>query len=71
MQYYVIKDKNTGLYFRGKGVNRWGKYLNQASIYRIRGMAEHTLEELSWRKEQGIIVPIEIIEMENDNNDWK
>ena len=33
-KYYVIKDKNTGLYFRGKGVNRWGKYFNQASIYR-------------------------------------
>ena len=69
MQYYIIKDKNTGLYFRGKGVNRWGKHLNQASIYRIKGMAEHTLEELSWRGEKGIIVPIEIIEMENDNND--
>ena len=46
-EYYVIKDKNTGLYFRGKGVNRWGKYFNQASIYRVKGMAEHMIEEIS------------------------
>lgn len=67
MQYYVIKDKNTGLYFRGKGVNRWGKHLNQASIYRVKGMAEHTLEELSHRGEQGVIVHITVIEFEGDN----
>ena len=23
MNYYVVKDKNTCLYFRGKGVNKW------------------------------------------------
>lgn len=63
-QYYVIKDKNTGLYFRGKGVNRWGKYFNQASIYRIRGMAEHMIEEISRRGEQAQVVPIQIIEGE-------
>ena len=69
MQYYVIKDQNTGLYFRGKGVNRWGKYLNQASIYRVKGMAENTIKELSWRGEQGVIVYIKVIEMAGDNND--
>ncbi len=63
-QYYVIKNKVTGLYFRGKGVNRWGKYFNQASIYRVRGMAEHTIKEVSWRGEEAIIVPIQIIEGE-------
>ena len=63
-EYYVIKDKNTGLYFRGKGVNRWGKYFNQASIYRVRGMAEHIVKELLWRGEQGEVVPIQIKEME-------
>ena len=61
-EYYVIRDKNTGLYFRGKGVNRWGKHYNQASIYRVRGMAEHTVKEVSWRGEQAEIVPIQIIE---------
>jgi hypothetical protein len=71
MQYYVIKDKNTGLYFRGKGVNRWGKHLNQASIYRVKGMAEHTLEELSWRGEQGVIVHIKIIELVGEDNESK
>ena len=61
-EYYVIKDKNTGLYFRGKGVNRWGEYFNQASIYRVKGMAEHMIEEISWRGEQAEVVPIKIIE---------
>lgn len=28
-EYYVVRNKDTGLYFRGKGVNRWGKYFNQ------------------------------------------
>ena len=61
-EYYVIKDKNTGLYFRGKGVNRWGKYYNQASIYRIRANAENTIKEISWRGEQAEVVPIRIFE---------
>lgn len=63
-RYYVIKDKNTGLYFRGKGVNRWGKYFNQASIYRIKGMAEHMIKEISWRGEEAVVVPILIVEGE-------
>ena len=61
-EYYVVRDKNTGLYFRGKGVNRWGKYYNQASIYRIRANAENTIKEVSWRGEQAEVVPIQIIE---------
>lgn len=61
-QYYVVRDKNTGLYFRGKGVNRWGKHYNQASIYRVKAMAEHTIKEVSWRGEQAEVVPIQIIE---------
>lgn len=40
MEYFVVKDLNTDLYFRGKGVNKWGKYFNQASIYRFRKNAE-------------------------------
>ena len=65
-QYYVIRNKNTGLYFRGKGVNRWGKHYNQASIYRVKAMAEHTIKEVSWRGEQAEIVPIQIIETADD-----
>jgi hypothetical protein len=61
-EYYVVRDKNTGLYFRGKGVNRWGKYYNQASIYRIRANAENTIKEVAWRGEQAEVVPIRIIE---------
>lgn len=61
-EYYVVRDKNTGLYFRGKGVNRWGKYYNQASIYRIKANAENTIKEVSWRGEQAEVVPIQIIE---------
>ncbi len=61
-EYYVVRDKNTGLYFRGKGVNRWGKYYNQASIYRIRAHAENTIKEVAWRGEQAEVVPIRIFE---------
>lgn len=63
MNYYVVKDLNTGLYFRGKGVNKWGKYFNQASIYRVKKQAEETA---AWeKKERGAnctVVTIEIIE---------
>lgn len=62
MNYYVLKDKNTGLYFRGKGVNKWGKYFNQASIYRIRAMAEDTMSQENRHGADCVIVPIEIIE---------
>ena len=65
-QCYVIRDKNTGLYFRGKGVNRWGKHYNQASIYRVKGSAEHTIKEISWHGEQAEIVPIQIVETSAD-----
>ena len=65
-QYYVIRDKNTGLYFRGKGVNRWGKHYNQASIYRVKAMAENTVKEVSWRGEQAEIIPIQIVETAED-----
>lgn len=65
-EYYVVRDKNTGLYFRGKGVNRWGKYYNQASIYRIKANAENTIKEVSWRGEQAEIVPIQIVETSAD-----
>ena len=61
-EYYVVKDKNTSLYFRGKGVNRWGKHYNQASVYRTKANAENTVKEVSWRGEQAEVVPIQIIE---------
>jgi hypothetical protein len=65
IQYYVIKNPDTGLYFRGKGVNRWGKYFNQASIYRIKGTAESSAREINERKrpgERAEVIPIKIIE---------
>lgn len=65
-EYYVIRDKNTGLYFRGKGANRWGKYYNQATIYRVKGTAEHSIKEIAWRGEQAEIVPIQIYENPTD-----
>ena len=75
-EYYVVRDKNTGLYFRGKGVNRWGKYYNQASIYRIKANAENTIKEVAWRGEQAEIVPIQIIGTTSDvvevkRGEWK
>lgn len=65
-EYYVVRDKNTGLYFRGKGVNRWGKYYNQASVYRIRANAENAIKEVSWRGEEAEVVPIQIVETTAD-----
>ena len=64
MQYFVVKDKTTGLYFRGKGVNKWGKYFNQASIYRIRAMAENAVEEENRRGADCVVIPIIITEKE-------
>ena len=62
MNYYVVKNKNTGLYFRGKGVNKWGQYFNQASIYRIKVNAENAVEEENRRGANCVVVPIEIFE---------
>lgn len=65
-EYYVVRDKATGQYFRGKGVNKWGKYYNQASIYRIRKNAENAVEEESCRGTQAEVVEIRIIESTAD-----
>ena len=62
IQYYIIKNPDTGLYYRGKGVNRWGKYLNQASIFRIKGQVEDSCEQINRRGEKAVIIPIKIIE---------
>lgn len=69
IQYYIIKNPDTGLYFRGKGVNRWGKYLNQASIYRVKGQAESSCDWINLCHRDGeraIIVPIKIIEQNSE-----
>ena len=50
VKYYVIRNKVDGMYFRGKGVNRWGKYFNQATIFRIRGTAESSLRDILLRR---------------------
>ena len=61
--YYVLRNTETGMYFRGKGVNRWGKYFNQATIYRVKGTAEHSIKEVSWHGEKAELVRIKIVEM--------
>ncbi len=65
-KYYVIRNKETGFYFRGKGANRWGKYHNQASVYRMKAHAENTLGWLLRYGEPVEIVPIQIVENPND-----
>ena len=62
IDYYVVRNKSTGFYFRGKGVNRWGEYYNQASIYRIKAHAQNTANWLNARGEKVEIVPIRITE---------
>ena len=61
--YYVLRNTETGMYFRGKGVNRWGKHFNQATIYRVKGTAEHSIKEVAWRGEKAELVRIKIVEM--------
>ncbi len=63
MEYYVIKNKITGEYYRGKGVNKWGKYYNQASIFRVKRIAEGSVEELKHRGESVELVTIQILEI--------
>lgn len=66
MKYYVIKNPDTGLYFRGKGVNRWGPYFNQASIYRVLGQAKDIrdwINQCHRNGERAEIVKIEISEL--------
>ena len=61
--YYVLRNTETGMYFRGKGVNRWGKHFNQATIYRVKGTAEHSIKEVAWHGEKAELVRIKIVEM--------
>ena len=62
-EYYVLRNTETGMYFRGKGVNRWGKHFNQATIYRVKGTAEHSIKEVAWHGEKAELVRIKIVEM--------
>ena len=64
--YWAIKNTTTGLYYRAKGKNRWGKYFNQVSIYRIKGMAQTFCEKinaLNKPDERAIVVPVTISEV--------
>lgn len=61
--YYVLRNTETGMYFRGKGVNRWGKHFNQATIYRAKGTAEHNIKEVALHGEKVELVRIKIVEM--------
>ena len=62
-EYYVLRNTETGMYFRGKGVNRWGKHFNQATIYRVKGTAERIIKEVSWHGEKAELVRIKIVEI--------
>lgn len=62
-EYYVLRNTETGMYFRGKGVNRWGNHFNQATIYRVKGTAEHSIKEVAWHGEKAELVRIKIVEM--------
>lgn len=61
--YYVLRNTKTGMYFRGKGANRWGKHFNQATIYRVKGTAEHSIKEVAWHGEKAELVRIKIVEI--------
>ena len=61
--YYVLRNTETGMYFRGKGANRWGKHFNQATIYRVKGTAEHSIKEVAWHGEKAELVRIKIVEI--------
>ena len=61
--YYVLRNTETGMYFRGKGANRWGKHFNQATICRVKGTAEHNIKDLAWHGEKAELVRIKIVEV--------
>lgn len=61
--YYVLRNTETGMYFRGKGANRWGKHFNQATIYRVKGTVENSIKEIAWQGEKAELVRIKIVEM--------
>lgn len=61
--YYVLRNQETGMYFRGKGGNRWGKNFNQATIYRAKGTAEHSIKDVAWHGEKAELVRIKIVEL--------
>lgn len=61
-KYYVVRNKATGLYFRGKGENKWSKYYNQAAVYRFKKHAENAVVVLAHRGEQTEVVEIRIVE---------
>ena len=66
IKYWVIKNPDTGLYYRGKGENRWGKYYNQASIFSIRGQVEDSCNWINRCHRDGecaVIVEIKIVEV--------
>lgn len=64
MKYYIIKDVVSGLYYRGKGQNKWGKYFNQASIFRNLQTASNSCDgenrRFNFLKQEGKCVVIEI-----------
>ena len=72
IKYWIIKNPDTGLYYRGKGENRWGKYYNQASIFRIRGQVEESCKYINRygrNGERAVIVEIKITEVLVKYND--
>lgn len=70
LKYYIIKDLDTGLYYRGKGQNRWGKYYNQASIFRNLAQANNSVESLKrCDKSNAVAIEIEITELTQELSD--
>lgn len=68
IMYWAIKNVVTGLYYRGKGTNRWGKHFNQVSVYRIKGMAQtfcEKINELNKPEERAVVVPVKIVELDD------
>lgn len=67
VMYWAIKNLVTGLYYRGKGTNRWGKHFNQVSVYRIKGMADTFCEKINTLNRDGelaVVIPVKIVELD-------
>ena len=67
IKYYVVRNKKTGMYFRGKGTNAWGTYYNQASVYRFKKHAENAVYDMTRRGEQAEVVEILISEVRDSD----
>ena len=67
ISYYVVRNKKTGMYYRGNYSKEWGTYYNKAIVYMDKKHAENTVSKLSTYGEQAEVVEIRISEVRGND----